>query len=86
MVAMLCAHCQSERLVKDGFSSRGKQRYRCRSCSRRSSENPTPRGASPEKQAQVLAALGERMSQRAAARSFKMSRDTISALLEKKTL
>ena len=85
MVAILCSGCQSERLVKDGFTLQKKQRYRCRACGRRSSENPTPRGASPEKQAQVLAALSERMSLRAAARTFGMSRNTIAALLEKKT-
>jgi len=86
MVCVLCCHCQSERLVKDGFGDNGKQRYRCRSCGKRSRENARVPGVSPEKQALVLAALGERMSLRAAARSFKMSRDTISTLLEKKTL
>lgn len=71
--------------MKDGRSRQGKQRYRCRSCGRRSSENATPRGALPEKQALVLAALRERMSLRAAARAFGMSRNTITALLKKKT-
>jgi len=86
MVSLSCVHCQSDRLVKDGFTQAGKQRVRCQGCGKRSNQVPTPRGASAEKQAMVLAALGERMSLRAAARTFKMSRDTITGLLEKKTL
>jgi len=72
-------------LVKSGRSAAGKQRYLCRGCGRRSCQNPTPRGASAQKQTQVLAALSERMSLRAAARTFGISRNTITALLEKKT-
>lgn len=71
--------------MKDGFSRQEKQRYRCRGCGRRSCHNPTPRGASPEKQTQVLAALHERMSLRGAARTFGISRNTIAAWLKKKT-
>ena len=79
-------HCESECLVKSGRSAGGKQRYLCRGCGRRSSQNPIVRGVPAEKQVQVLAALGERMSLRAAARTFGLSRNTITALLEKKTL
>ena len=85
MVSLSCVHCQSERLVKDGFTQAGKQRLRCRGCGKRSNQAPTPRGVSADKQAMVLAALGGRMSLRAAARTFRMSRDTITGLLEKKT-
>lgn len=85
MVCVLCVHCDSPRLVKDGFGDNGKQRYRCRSCGKRSRQNARIPGVCAEKEAQVLAALGERMSLRAAARTFKMSRRTVSALLEKKT-
>jgi transposase-like protein len=85
MVALLCVYCQSPQLSKDGFSRQGKQRYRCGRCGRRSCENPTPRGLSADKEAQVFSALNERMSQRAVARTFKISRNTIAALIEKKT-
>lgn len=85
MVSFRCVHCRSERVVKDGFTQAGKQRVRCRGCGKRSHQAPTPRGASAEKQAMVLAALGERMSLRPAARTFRMSRDTITGLLGKKT-
>jgi transposase-like protein len=85
MVAVLCVYCQSAKLRKDGISRQGKQRYRCGECGRRSCENPTPRGLAEEKEAAILAALNERMSQRAVARTFKISRNTIAALIEKKT-
>lgn len=61
---MLCAHCQSERLVKDGKGEKGQQRYQCRSCGRRSRADAAPPGVSPERAALVLGALAERMSLR----------------------
>ena len=84
MVAVLCPYCENEKLVKAGWSRQGKQRYCCRSCGRRSCENPTPPGLSGEKQEQILAALNERMSLRGIARTFKVSRDTITDLLKKR--
>jgi transposase-like protein len=86
MVAVLCRCCQSERLIKDGWSAQGKQRYRCRSCGRRSCESPMAIGLSTEKEAQILAALNERMSLRGIARTFKVSRNTITDLLKKRHL
>jgi transposase-like protein len=78
-------YCGSERLVKAGLSVGGKQRYLCRGCGKRSSQDPNPRGVSAEKEAQILAALNERMSLRGVARTFGISRNTIAALLQKKT-
>ncbi len=31
---MRCKYCNSERIVKKGFNSKGKQRYLCKTCSR----------------------------------------------------
>ena len=86
MIYLNCGECGSEKLMKDGKSESGKQRYRCRSCGKGSRENARRPGVSAEIQSAVFAALGERMSLRAAARTFRMSRNTITALLEKKTL
>lgn len=72
--------------MKDGVSESGKQRFRCGSCGKRSRENPARCGVSADKAALVLNALSERMSLRACARTFGLSRNTITALLEKKTL
>ena len=79
---VLCSHCGSEKLVKDGFSPTGKQRYRCRGCGKRSRENPWA-GIGPEQEARVLALANERMSQRGIARALKISRVTVVSILKK---
>lgn len=68
--------------MKDGLSVGGKQRYRCRECGRRSRENPYT-GRPAEKEAQVLALLAERTSQRGIARALKVSRVTVAEVLKK---
>ena len=83
MVCLRCYHCESELIHRDGFNSNGKQRYRCRACGRRSTENPN-QGLSGEREAQVWALLNERMSQRGIARALKMSRVSVAAILKKK--
>ena len=85
MVSVLCFHCGSEQLVKSGHSLGGKPRYLCRSCGRRSSQNPKVPGLSAEKEAQILAALNERMSLWGIARTFQVSRNTVTDLLKKRT-
>ncbi len=82
MVLVLCSHCGSEQLIKDGFGESGKQRYRCRSCGKRSRERPWT-GVTPEQEAQVLALANERMSQRGIARALRMSRVTVVSILKK---
>jgi transposase-like protein len=93
MVLKTCIHCGSERIHKDGFceldhSGEQAQRYRCRACGKRSSAHSrSRRGAvTAEKEAQVLALMNERMSQRGIARALKMSRTTVVSILEKKTV
>jgi transposase-like protein len=93
MVMVRCIHCESEKLVKDGYCAADKSgnrspRYRCRGCGKRSSAySQAPRRAvTAEKEAQVLALLNERNSQRGIARALQMSRSTIVKILEKKTL
>lgn len=86
MVAVVCLHCGSEKLVKSGHSVGGKQRYLCRGCGRRSSQNPRVPGLSAEKEAQILAALNGRMSLRGIAGTFGVSRNTITDLLKKRHL
>ena len=69
--------------MKDGQSANGKQRYRCRGCGRRSRENPY-QGRPPEKEEQVLALLHERNSQRAVARTLKISRVSVAEIVKKR--
>ena len=83
MICVLCIHCGSEKLVRDGKSLGGKQRYLCRGCGRGSSENPY-RGRPPEKEEQVLALLQERTSQRGIARALNISRVTVAEIVKKR--
>lgn len=41
---ILCHHCGSDRLRRDGMALNGKQKYFCNACHKGSRQNPTPRG------------------------------------------
>ena len=79
-----CYHCGSERLVKNGHDPHGKQRYLCRACGRASLDSPSPVGYSEAEKARILRAYEERSSLRGLARTFGVSRNTVSAWLKKK--
>jgi len=82
--ALCCPHCTGKNLAKHGVNRSGSQRFRCNDCHKTHTPNPNPWNLTPEKQDLILAALNERMSLRAIARAFGVSRDTITALLKKK--
>lgn len=69
--------------MKDGFSPKGKQRYRCRGCGRRSRHNPDT-GYSLEFQEQMLRAMNEKSSLRGLERAHGVSRHTLSSWLKKR--
>ena len=77
-----CYHCGSERLVKNGRDPKGKQRYYCKDCSKASLENPDY-GYSEAFKEQVIKAYQERSSMRGVARTFGISRNTLSSWLKK---
>ncbi len=79
-----CYHCGSEQLVKNGHDPQGKQRYLCRTCGRASLDNPASVGYSEAEKAKILRAYEERSSLRGLARTFGVSRNTVSAWLKKK--
>lgn len=66
-----CPHCQSLKIVKNGFTSYGKQNYRCRQCNRQAVERESPIVFQREEILKRL--LLERISLRAIARSLKVS-------------
>ena len=85
---ILCSGCQSDNVIRFGTNSSGKQRYRCRDCKRAFVERPqkareADRVNDPAFVAQVLATYQERASMRGVARLFKISRNTLAALLKK---
>ena len=73
----------SEPVVRFGRNRSGTQRLRCQACGKSWTPQPNSQALSAEKEALLVAALGERLSQRAIARTFRVSRDTIRALLKK---
>ena len=80
---VLCSHCGSLRLTRDGKAPNGKQKYLCHGCGRRSRQNPGTRAYPDELRTQVLAAYHERCSQRGVCRIFGISRETLAAWLKK---
>ena len=82
-ITVHCIHCESDQLVKNGRAKNGKQRYKCRTCGKQSRENPHVPGLSPEREAEIRRAYEERQSMRGIARTFKISRNTLTHLLKK---
>ena len=83
-ITLHCLHCGSADIVKNGHAPNGKQKYRCRACGRQSREHPTPRVTPEARREEILRASQERSSLRGLARTFQVSRNTISAWIKKK--
>jgi transposase-like protein len=84
MVTVKCLHCGSDRLVRNGLTQNGKQRYLCSDCGRRSRENPQPNGYTEEERERILRAYHERSPLRGLSRTFGASRQTVTAWLKKR--
>ena len=79
-----CPLCQqSEPVIRFGHNRSGTQRLRCQGCRKIWTPQPKSPSLTPEKETHILAALRERLSHRAIARTFGVSRDTIRELLKK---
>ena len=83
-ITLKCLHCASENIVRDGFTPKRKQRYRCHDCQRVSRENPQVRGYTEDEKERILQAYEERSSLRGLERVFGVSRKTVSVWLKKK--
>jgi len=80
----ICPHCdQSARVVRRGFNRNGTQRLQCRACVKTWTPEGKGRRISAEKEALIEAALGERLSQRAIARTLSAGRETVRRVLKK---
>ncbi|WKN42110.1 IS1 family transposase [Tunicatimonas pelagia] len=66
-----CPHCQSLKIVKNGFTSYGKQNYRCRVCKRQAVERMP--ATTFEREELLKKLLLERVSLRAIARILRVS-------------
>ena len=79
-----CPFCGlSEPVVRFGSNRFGTQRLRCQACRRTWTPHARSRGLSAEKEALITAALQERVSLRAIARTFRVARTTVRELLKK---
>lgn len=83
-ITLTCIHCGSDQLTRNGHAPNGKQRFKCRACGRQSREHPAPNGYADERRAEILNALHERSSLRGIARTFGVSRQTVTAWMKKK--
>ena len=83
IITICCQHCGSEGLVRNGYAPNGKQRYRCKSCKRRSRENPAPNGYPEERREEIIKAYQERSSMRGLTRTFGVARNTVKDWLKK---
>ena len=79
-----CPVCHlSKPVVRFGFTSAGNQRLRCQQCAKTWTPHARSRQLSAEKESLITAALQERLSQRAIARTFRVARTTVREVLKK---
>jgi len=86
MVAQVhvCPSCnRCEPVIRFGFNRNKTQRLRCTACGKTWTPGGKSRSISAEKEALIEAALGERLSQRAIARTLSAGRETVRRVLKK---
>ena len=83
-VIVQCPHCgESERVRRYGLTKQGSQRLYCNVCCRAFTPHPKSRALSEEKAAMIGRALLEKTPLIGICRTFKVSPNTIYALLKK---
>ena len=84
MVTIACPHCGNRKdVIRFGANRSGTARCRCHGCGRTFTLNPKSQALPPDKEAAILGALAERISQRGIARALKVGRQTIRAIRKK---
>ncbi len=86
VITQACPHCQSAQCKRFGTNRSGSARCRCNQCSKTFTPQPNSRALNERKEAQIVAALQERISQRGIARTLKVARLTIRNLRKKAPL
>jgi transposase-like protein len=84
MVKLKCYHCGGDKLVRNGLTQNGKQRYLCSDCGRMSRDDPQANGYTEAEREQILRAYHERSSLRGLSRTFGVSRNTVTSWLKKR--
>jgi transposase-like protein len=83
-VPVVCYHCGSTEVVRNGRSRNDKQMYKCKACGRNSRESPVHEKYSAEQKETILRAYQERPSMRGIGRIFGVSRPTLIEWLKKR--
>ncbi len=83
MIVITCLFCQDTQVGRYGKNPSGTVRLRCKACSKIWTPDPINRSLTPDKEAAIVRALAERISQRGIARTFGVSRDTVRTLRKK---
>ena len=83
-LTLTCPSCASEALVKYGFTSDGRQRYRCKTCAKQHREKTRTHTYTEAQKDTILCATQERSSLRGVSRTFKVSRQTLTGWIKKK--
>lgn len=78
-----CSHCGSIGVIRHGYTRKGKQRYRCRTCGRSFVRDPASAAYDPARKEEILRAYHERASLRGISRIFGVSRNTLTRWLKK---
>ena len=86
VITQTCPHCKSTRCKRFGTNRSGSARCRCNQCNKTFTPKPNSRAMTEHKEAQIVAALQERISQRGIARTFKVARLTIRNIRKKAPL
>ena len=81
---LLCRHCESANITRQGLTKNGKQRYICHDCGRYCRDNPQPNGYPQSEREMILRAYDERSSLRGLTRTFGVSRNTVTSWLKKR--
>jgi transposase-like protein len=84
MIAHTCPSCGSSNLQRNGHTASGQQKFHCKDCNRYGTlERKDAERALRKQAAENL--LSERLSQRAIARTLRMGRRTVAAIIKKKS-
>ena len=78
-----CRHCASTNTIRHGYTRKGKQRYRCRTCARSFVHDPGSAAYDAARKEEILRAYHERTSLRGLSRIFGVSRNTVTRWLKK---
>ncbi len=79
IITNCCTKCQSKRIVKNGKTKAGRQKYHCKVCNAYGTLNPSVQ-YTPERKAEILRAYHERGIER----TFGVARQTVAKWLKAK--